>query len=79
MILRTVEVDLERGQVRARGAEQLPDKAAALLTILPEAPDAGEAPAAASEAGLRRLPAAPGFLISRADLQRSLEADCYEQ
>lgn len=74
MILRTVEVDLERGQVRARGAEQLPDKAAALLTILPEAPDAG-----ASEAGLRRFLAAPGFLISRADLQRSLEADFYEQ
>ncbi len=44
MSYKTVEVELENGRVRAAGAETLPDKAHALLTILspraarPEAP-----------------------------------------
>lgn len=38
MSYKTVEVELENGQVQAAGAETLPDKAHALLTILsPEA------------------------------------------
>jgi hypothetical protein len=34
MSYKTVEVELENGRVRAAGAETLPDKAHALLTIL---------------------------------------------
>jgi len=44
MSFKTVEVELENGQVRPANAETLPVKARALLTILeslsPEAPDA---------------------------------------
>ena len=34
MSFRTVEVEIERGQVLAKGAEALPEKASGLLTIL---------------------------------------------
>lgn len=38
MSYKTVEVELENGRVRPSGAETLPDKARALLTILSPAP-----------------------------------------
>ena len=37
MSFRTVEVEIERGQVLAKGAEALPEKASGLLTILASA------------------------------------------
>lgn len=36
MSLITLEVELEHGRVTPKGAERLPEKATALLTILPE-------------------------------------------
>ena len=36
----TLEVEIDHGQVVAKGTEKLPDKAAGLLTILPPAPEA---------------------------------------
>lgn len=38
MSYKTLEVELENGSVRTRGAESLPDKAQALLTIPSSAP-----------------------------------------
>lgn len=38
MSYRTVEVEIEHGQVRPKGAETLPEKASGLLTILAPAP-----------------------------------------
>ncbi len=38
MSYQTLEVELENGQVRPRGAESLPDRARALLTILERSP-----------------------------------------
>jgi len=45
MSYKTVEVQLENGRVRAAGAETLPDKAHALLTILSPQAAKSEAPA----------------------------------
>jgi hypothetical protein len=45
MSYKTVEVELEHGRVHAAGAETLPDKAHALLTILSPQPGKSEAPA----------------------------------
>lgn len=36
MSLITLEVELDHGRIVPKGAERLPDKASALLTILPE-------------------------------------------
>ena len=36
MSLITLEVELDHGRIIPKGAERLPDKATALLTILPE-------------------------------------------
>jgi len=46
---KTVEVELEHGRVHAAGAETLPDKARALLTIL--SPEAAKSEASAKSLG----------------------------
>ena len=61
MSYKTVEVELENGRVRPSGAETLPDKAHALLTILaatatlkPESEDGALADRVADLAGIGR-------------------------
>ncbi len=55
MSYKTVEVELENGQVRAAGAETLPDKAHALLTILSPLAAKPEAPAKSLGKAMREL------------------------
>ncbi len=79
MNYRTVEVELERGRVRTRNAEELPLKANALLTILePEQSGAGTA-RTLGHAGLRRFLAKPGFALTPQQFKATMESDCLEQ
>jgi hypothetical protein len=55
MSYKTVEVELENGRVRAAGAEILPDKAHALLTILSPQGVESEAPAKSLGKAMREL------------------------
>jgi hypothetical protein len=55
MSYKTVEVELENGHVRASGAEPLPAKAHALLTILTAAPDKSETPGESEGPSLAEL------------------------
>jgi hypothetical protein len=55
MNYKTVEVELENGQVHAAGAETLPAKAHALLTILSPQPVRSEAPAKSLGKAMRDL------------------------
>ena len=55
MSYQTVEVDLENGKVLPCGAETLPEKARALLTIVEEAHETPEAPARSLADALRGL------------------------
>jgi len=80
MSFKTVAVDLENGRVRPSGAETLPPRAHALLTIL----DANDIPPAsadnrASAAGLRRFLSAPDFPLTPEQFRASMEADFFEQ
>ncbi len=78
MNYKTVEVELDNGRVHAAGAESLPVKAHALLTILEPSGDAtGEA--APTGAGLRRFLSRPPLKLTPAQLQASMEADFWEQ
>jgi hypothetical protein len=52
---KTVEVELEHGRVRAAGAESLPEKARALLTILSPEVAKSEVPARSLGAAMREL------------------------
>ena len=42
MTYATIQVELDHGQVRATNAEQLPERAKALLVLLPDEPAVGE-------------------------------------
>jgi hypothetical protein len=55
MSYKTVEVELENGRVRPAGAETLPDKAHALLTILSPQAVKSEAPARSLGKAMRDL------------------------
>jgi len=55
MSYKTVEVELENGRVPAAGAETLPAKAHALLTILSPQPAKSEAPAKSLGNAMREL------------------------
>jgi hypothetical protein len=55
MSYRTVKVELENGRVHAAGAETLPDKAHALLTILSPEPAESEAPTKSLGKAMRDL------------------------
>jgi hypothetical protein len=76
---RTLEVELDHGQVRPQGWETLPAKARALLTLLPPAPPAAPAPGNAPAAGLRRFLAQPDFPLTPEQFQASMTADFWEQ
>jgi hypothetical protein len=52
---KTVEVELENGRVHAAGAEALPDKAHALLTILSPQAVKSEAPTKSLRQAMREL------------------------
>jgi hypothetical protein len=77
MRYRTLEVDLENGHVLPRGAEPLPAKARALLTIL-ELPDktSEEGP---QLGGLKRFLSAVDFPLTADQFRASMEADIFEQ
>ena len=79
MSYRTLEVELEDGRVRSRGAEPLPARARALLTIL--APSASEKLGAQplSNAGLRRFLSRPPLKLTGEQLKASMEADFWDQ
>jgi hypothetical protein len=55
MNYKTVEVELENGRVHPAGAEMLPDKAHALLTILSPQAVKSEAPAKSLGQAMREL------------------------
>jgi hypothetical protein len=55
MNYKTVEVELENGRVHAAGAETLPDKAHALLTILSSHVVKSEAPSKSLGEAMREL------------------------
>lgn len=55
MSYKSVEVELENGRVHSAGAETLPDKARALLTILPPQAVKSEAPAKSLSKAMREL------------------------
>ena len=55
MSYQTLEVDLENGRVRPRGAETLPAKARALLTIVEEAQATPKEPARSLAEAMRGL------------------------
>jgi hypothetical protein len=55
MSFKTVEVELENGRVRPPGAETLPDKAHALLTILSPHADKPKGPAKSLGQAMREL------------------------
>jgi len=55
MSYQTLEVDLENGRVRPRGAEALPAKARALLTIVEEEHETPEEPTRSLADALRGL------------------------
>jgi hypothetical protein len=55
MSFKTVEVELENGRVRPAGAETLPDKAHALLTILSPHADKPNVPAKSLGQAMREL------------------------
>ena len=55
MSYQTLEVELEDGRVHPAGAEKLPAKATALLTILSTAPAASATPARSLGEALREL------------------------
>ena len=78
MSYRTVEVELEDGRVTPHGAEPLPARAHALLTLLPSN---GAPPAASrtSGSGLRRFLSAPNFSLTPEQFRASMEADFFEQ
>jgi hypothetical protein len=76
---KTLEVELEHGQVRTNASEGLPAKAQALLTIL-ETRNAG-APLAqpAPGAGLGRFLSRRDFPLTPEQFQASMAADFWEQ
>jgi uncharacterized membrane protein YqiK len=75
----TVEVELENGRVRPRGAVLLPVKAHALLTILEPDADTRTAAPTAADAGMRRFLAAPDFDLTPTQFRASMEADPFDQ
>jgi hypothetical protein len=79
MSYKTLEVELEHGQVRTNAAEGLPAKAHALLTILETrqvgAPKVPPVPGA----GLRRFLSQRDFPLTPEQFQASMAADFWEQ
>ena len=79
MSFQKFEVELDHGLVRARGAEQLPIKAQALLTILNASPGPIETAGNHSGPGLRHFLSPPDFALTSEQLRSSMESDFWEQ
>lgn len=80
MSYQTVEVELERGRVRPRGAEVLPERAHALLTILQagltDRPTRAEG---TTNPGLNRFLSAKDFALTSEQYRASMEMDVLDQ
>jgi hypothetical protein len=79
MSYKTVEVELESGRVRPRGADSLPEKAHALLTILEPNGETETKRADSASAGLQRFLSTPDFPLTAEQFRASMEADFFEQ
>jgi len=77
MRYKTLEVDLENGHVLPRGAESLPPKARALLTILESSDKTSEQ--RSPTGGLNRFLSAVDFPLTADQFRASMEADLFEQ
>jgi hypothetical protein len=79
MSYKTLEVELEHGQVRPHSAEELPVRARALLTILeantPVSPHAVQTPGA----GLRHFLSQRDFALTPEQFRDSMATDFWEQ
>ncbi len=78
MSYQTLEVELENGWVRPTGAEPLPSKARALLTVL-ELPDPEKKGDRVEGAGLRRFLSRPPLQLTQEQFKASMEADFWDQ
>lgn len=79
MSYKTLEVELENGVVHPTGAETLPAKASALLTILDSASPNGATPLQPPAGGLNRLLSSPDFALTPEQFRASMKADFWEQ
>jgi hypothetical protein len=79
MSYKTVEVELENGRVQPKGAEALPHRARALLTILEPELVPARALRVANTAGLHRFLSSPDFELTPEQFRASMEADFFEQ
>ena len=79
MSFKTVEVELEDGRVRPSGAEVLPTRAHALLTILEANGVATISTGRTANAGLRRFLSSPDFPLTPDQFRASMAADFFEQ
>jgi len=79
MSYKTLEVELEHGQVRTHADEGLPPNARALLTILETDSAGSPQPAQESEAGLRHFLAQRDFSLTPEQFRASMGADFWEQ
>jgi hypothetical protein len=77
MSFRTIEVDVVNGRVQPTGADQLPDRARGLLTLIDE-PKKVES-TAGDLRGLKRFLELPDIPISREQLREIMESDYYDQ
>ncbi len=80
MSYQTLEVELEAGRVRPRGAEVLPERARALLTILEAGrPDSPAAKRGVASAWLSRFLSAEDFPLTPAQFRARMDTDVLEQ
>jgi hypothetical protein len=78
MSFKTLEVELENGQVHPSGSEALPAKAHALLTILSHAVSAPKS-SRSPGTGLARFLSRPDFPLTAGQLRESMDSDFWEQ
>jgi hypothetical protein len=80
MSYQTLELELERGRVRPRGAEVLPERAQALLTILQAGSnDRSTRTQGVASPGLRRFLSAKDFPRTPEQYRASMGTDAFEQ
>jgi hypothetical protein len=76
MSFRTIEVDVVNGRVQPTGADQLPDRARGLLTLLDEI---GDGTPKGELKGLKRFLELPAIPSTVEQVRASLEEDYYDQ
>ena len=80
MSYQTLEVELEGGRVRPRGAEVLPERAQALLTILQaRSNDRSTQTQGVASPGLSRFLSAKDFPLTPEQYRASMETYVFEQ